>query len=812
MYQVQVYTIPVLVLSCRTATVCCTGTGTGTGTWPRYQVSPHCSLCGRMLPVCLFALSDASGLVRPVAFESIDGVLRANGVPFTIKGAVWYGAEGPGDAPDGLSGIHPHTVASYMQLLAAGGFNALRIDFNHKAILEGNIVERFDQQVEPGLMGKHYLQMLHFVAQEAAKEGLLVALACTRLARYDNPGSGLWYSADISEAEVLRSWSKITNVLCAQPNVFAVNLYDAPHGATWGTGPPGLDWHAAARRIGNHVLAGCPRLLIMVAGARGVPWSGAASPELTPGINLMGVKEKPLQLVDPTKLVYAADLAPPSEHMLPAYRQATFPGNMPGIWMRQFGYLSASAGSAVIISRAGGLLEDALDRNWQQAVFTWVTQQKLGFFYDCINANPSNGGLLRRDWSTLREMKIEMLKSIPATTLASLPPPSPVPPGTLRPVVMTMTTVAPPMPDLLCLKSLRATGLRGALDFQYGGSLSSVILSIYTGPDWDRLIFEIPIDWSSHVIQQTEAGTRLRLDLNSTHCFPSVPVLGAKEPGAQLCFQIAAVTGLGKHIRYVNRGCATLERYAVQTRNVPLNDGGQLDLVLVASQMSVRNAALEPGLLALAAIFVALSLPLLFCYSAQLAFASVVARLLTIVGFTATAAALTGHSASGHAPLPTASELQERIPAEPRPRPKDDAAKIMPARAPETEPQGWEIGMPGVPDYGAEVAEFEAARKHSDTREATKPAASCDSKLLSDITALLSQAEVLNRRSDEILTEDNTTNLVTLPGPHGSTGQAPCARNNVSMTSSPQGDDVDVNRRAARGAVPFVPKPPISMD
>ena len=136
----------------------------------------------------------------------------------------------------------------------------------------------------------------------------------------------------------------------------------------------------------------------------------------------------------------------------------------------------------------------------------------------------------------------------------------------------------------------------------------------------------------------------------------------------------------------------------------------------------------------------------------------------------------------------------------------------MPARAPETEPQGWEIGMPGVPDYGAEVAEFEAARKHSDTREATKPAASCDSKLLSDITALLSQAEVLNRRSDEILTEDNTTNLVTLPGPHGSTGQAPCARNNVSMTSSPQGDDVDVNRRAARGAVPFVPKPPISMD
>ena len=151
--------------------------------------------------------------------------------------------------------------------------------------LDGALVEHFDPQAEPGLEGKRYLQALLYVVQEAARHGLLVALACTRLSPHDSPGNGLWHSAAVPEEYVLRSWTKVTNMLCSQPNLFAVDLFDAPHGATWGVGGANVDWHLAAQRIGNHVLAGCPRLLVMVGGARPAPW--AAQPSAAGGTLLV---------------------------------------------------------------------------------------------------------------------------------------------------------------------------------------------------------------------------------------------------------------------------------------------------------------------------------------------------------------------------------------------------------------------------------------------------------------------------------------------------------------------------------------------
>lgn len=197
--------------------------------------------------------------VKEATFQAIDfrssaGGLLANGVPFILKGAIWKGADGPMDLPDGLAGVHAHSVAFYMHELASAGFNAVRIDINHKAVLDAQPVQHFDADVEPGLVGKPYLQALQFIMQEATKHNLLVALACTRLFAHDNPGNGLWHSKAVPEEAVLLSWTKITNVLCAQPAFFAVDLFDSPYGATWGVGGASVDWHAAAQRLGNHVL------------------------------------------------------------------------------------------------------------------------------------------------------------------------------------------------------------------------------------------------------------------------------------------------------------------------------------------------------------------------------------------------------------------------------------------------------------------------------------------------------------------------------------------------------------------------------
>lgn len=553
--------------------------------------------------LCVAALAAGP---RPIAFSSDNGALHANGVPFTLKGAIWRGADGPGDVPEGLAGVHAHSVAHYMQLLAAGSFNAVRLDFNHNSVLNGGDVKHFDPRVEPGLVGKRYLQALHYVAEEAAKHGLLVALACTRLsAREAGPGNGLWHSQEISEADVLNSWTKITNVFCSQPNVFAVDLFDAPHGATWGVGGQGADWHAAAQRIGNHVLAGCPRLLVMVQGARSVAWAGASGPEFPPGLNLMGVRESPLRLSSPSKLVYAPNLVPPSEHMLPAYRATDFPTNLPTIWSRQFGFVPGSTGAGLVFARAGGLLEDPLDKTFQESLFAWAAERRFGFFYDCLNANPSNGGLLHKDWETLRTMKTDvLLNGVTATKLSSLPPPPPSPAGVIRPINAVVPSSALSPTEIVCVEAMRATGLRGALDWQTGGTMSTTVLSIYA-EGWAPLLFEVAIGPSDHSVYATASGeSRLLLYLNASHCFPSVPVLSAAPSGAMFCFQLSDVTRYGKHVRYVNRGCGTLQRLASQRPTITLNDGGEITLIMKANTISAADSMFTSLLMLLAFVLV----------------------------------------------------------------------------------------------------------------------------------------------------------------------------------------------------------------
>eukprot|EP00966_Prymnesium_polylepis_P303704 7015649-Prymnesium_polylepis.1 len=79
----------------------------------------------------------------------------------------------------------------------------------------------------------------------------------------------------------------------------------------------------------------------------------------------MGVRNQPpngrIRLAEQSKLVYVPHVASPSEHMLPAYQDPAFPGNMAAIWGRQFGFVTELTGSALVIGRVGGLLADSLD-------------------------------------------------------------------------------------------------------------------------------------------------------------------------------------------------------------------------------------------------------------------------------------------------------------------------------------------------------------------------------------------------------------------------------------------------------------------
>lgn len=349
-----------------------------------------------------------------IEFASHDGILHANGEPFSFKGVTWKGAAGPNDLPDGLAGPYAHDIHHYMKLLSMGSFNAIRVEFNHEAVLQDQTVKNFNPKVEPGLIGMTYVQALELIAQHAEQEHILVVLACTQLTPYAQPGNGLWHNGMISEQDSLRSWWRLASVLCSQSNVIAVDLLDEPHGGTWGFGPLSTDWHAAAERIAQFVQGVCPRWLIMVQGARSVPWSQEV-PENTPGQNLVGVHTKQIHLEDSSKLVYSQRIAPPSQHLLAAYKDIDFPGNMPAIWGRQFGFVSEETGAALVVGSVGGSLMDALDTTWLKAVFAWIQERKIGFFYDSMNPNLISGGLLHKDWGSLREQKLALLSGLVGT-------------------------------------------------------------------------------------------------------------------------------------------------------------------------------------------------------------------------------------------------------------------------------------------------------------------------------------------------------------------------------------------------------------
>ena len=375
----------------------------------------------------------------PIDFHSELGQLYANGELFIIKGANWYGAEGPGDLPEGLSGQFAHNMDHYMQLLADAKFNAVRVAFNHQAVLESKPVLHFDASVEPLLQGKRYIESLLLIARAAAQHNIVVTFVAGRLTPEDVPGNGLWYSEKVPEEEVKHSWTQMARGLCSQWNVFAVDLFEEPHGTTWAGSDRSVNWHAAAQRIGNHIQTLCAHWIIMVQGARQSSWESGSFYEMTPGENLMGVHDAPVRLTDQSKLIYAPHVAPPSEHMIDAYTADAFPGNMAAVWRRRFGFVTQSTGRALVIGRFGGLLADDKDARWQQAMLTWLKNgAKSGYFYDCLNANPTSGGLVHKDWSTLRAEKVKLLEQIvgtPIDTCAShvfhtaaprpCPPPSP---------------------------------------------------------------------------------------------------------------------------------------------------------------------------------------------------------------------------------------------------------------------------------------------------------------------------------------------------------------------------------------------------
>jgi endoglucanase len=321
--------------------------------------------------------------LTPIRFSAHSGQLFGNEQPFHIKGINWHGSESRTGPPAGLD---KHGVNYYMHFLAANDFNAVRLLFNHRSILASSDpltappLQTDGLALAPELKGVSYVEMFVRLAQEAARHGILILLACHRLSPKAWPGEGLWYDKEIQEENVLDSWEFIAAALCGQWNVIGVDLQNEPHSASWGFGRA-TDWDKAAARIGNHVLSKCPRWLVFVEGVGfrpGAPGADSDRQGFWWGGNLVGAREAPVLLSDQTKLVYSPHTYGPSVYVQSYFFAEGFPINMGQIWEEHWGFVREATGQPVVIGEMGGLY-DGLDKTWQD----WALGQVWAGRYSC---------------------------------------------------------------------------------------------------------------------------------------------------------------------------------------------------------------------------------------------------------------------------------------------------------------------------------------------------------------------------------------------------------------------------------------------
>ena len=334
-------------------------------------------------------VADEWNRTLTITFEAKHGKLYANRQLFSLKGVNWFGSESRVGPPGGLNA---HDIDYYLEFLARHGFNALRLLFNHESFLADAPLEQTELQRAPSLRGKSYRSMFQVLARAAAKYGILVMMACHRIRPAAWPGLGLWYdpSGPITLDRVLVSWDAVAAALCGEWNVFAVDLQNEPHAASWGFGRE-TDWDVAASRIGTHVLSLCPRWLVMVEGVGYTPGApGADDPNqgFWWGGNLVGAKVSPVTLAYPSfgvtrdRLVYSPHTYGPGVYNQKYFDARDFPRNLEAVYEEQWAFVASETGAPIVIGEMGGFYT-AKDKTWQDWALAYCKRKGIGIFYVC---------------------------------------------------------------------------------------------------------------------------------------------------------------------------------------------------------------------------------------------------------------------------------------------------------------------------------------------------------------------------------------------------------------------------------------------
>ena len=385
-------------------------------------------------------------------------IVDAAGQPATIAGVNWFGMESDTFAPHGL---WLRGYREMMDQMVELGFNTIRLPFSSELLHTTVRPNGIDFGKNPDLIGLDALQVMDRIVGYAGEVGLRIILDHHRnAAGAGTSANGLWFEPGYTEARWIADWQDLAARYAGNPTVIGADLHNEPFAGTWGDGGA-TDWKAAAERAGNAVLAQNPDWLIFVEGIADYQdtsywWGG----------NLAGVRDHPVVLSQPGKLVYS-----PHDYPYSVFPQAWFEGPdfaaaLPARFDMMWGFIQREGIAPVYLGEFGTKLEDARDIAWLQKITAYLggdydgdgTRDRPagepgpGFSWWSWNANSGDtGGILAEDWHTVLTRKMDYLQ--------------PLLPGAQGPELVFTVTLSQPATTPVSVDYRTVEDSAGAADF-----------------------------------------------------------------------------------------------------------------------------------------------------------------------------------------------------------------------------------------------------------------------------------------------------------------------------------------------------------
>jgi len=337
-------------------------------------------------------------------------ILDAAGHSVRLTSVNWYGF----DQKEYVAGGLDHApLATIVGEIVALGVNSVRLPWANETVERDPIVPDYAVKANSLFKGKRAMEIMDAVVDALAKAHIMVILD-NHMSRADwccdeKDGNGLWYNTEYPESKWLADWRTIVGRYKHERWVIGADLRnELRSGAAWGGSDPKLDWHAAAERGGDAVMAVNSRLLIMV-----------ESPEYS--TNFAGFDKLPVRLKVADRLVYSPHAYFSEKHVFSSYEE------LQQVYDARAGFLlHTEPGVPLWVGEFGTCqtLDCGANSDWFKLYVRYLKENDLAWSYWPLNGTQSSGagrkydtvetfGLLSPDYQHVAASKVvDLLRTI----------------------------------------------------------------------------------------------------------------------------------------------------------------------------------------------------------------------------------------------------------------------------------------------------------------------------------------------------------------------------------------------------------------